>query len=118
MEVKLAGMIEEKKSSDRDTDYVIKTRDKYFSEPEIKIYADEQAPLIIETMRIMLDKMGLSTEDVAITNKVLANMDGEESIVGGRVKQKTRSGLPANLPYGLIALVFELDFYQNLNDSY
>ena len=85
----------------------------YFDEPEIKIYADEQAPLIIETMRIMLDKMGLSSEDVAITDKVLANMEDPESISGGRFKD---ASLGSNLPYGLIALVFELDLYRNMND--
>ena len=55
----------------RATDFVDDMRNMYFSEPEILIYADEQAPLIIETMRIMLDKMGLSSEDVAITDKIL-----------------------------------------------
>jgi len=98
---------------DKETKIVEDTYRIYFDEPEIKIYADEQAPLIIETMRIMLDKMGLSSEDVAITDKVLANMEDPESISGGRFKD---ASLGSNLPYGLIALVFELDLYRNMND--
>ena len=103
--------------ADRDTDYVVRMRDMYFSEPEIKIYADEQAPLIVETMRIMLDKMGLSSEDVAITNEILANMSDTQSITGGRLRPRRGSQLSRYLPYGLIALVFDLDMYQNLNNK-
>ena len=42
-------------------------------------------------------------------------MSDTESISGVRVKMG--AGLPGSLPYGLIALIFDLDLYQNLNDT-
>ena len=84
----------------------------FYKEPTIRLSVDENAPLIIESMRIMLDKMGLSNIDVAITDKILANMTGEEGVRG-----ITPGLFPLfkDAPYGLIMIAFHLDSYNQLN---
>ena len=81
----------------------------YASQPSVLLEADENAPLIAETMRIVLDKLGLSKVDMAIIDKILLNMEGNAS------GAYSTSSLP-ELPYGLMQVAFDLDTYQSIND--
>ena len=81
----------------------------YARQPSVLLEADENAPLIAETMRIVLDKLGLSKVDMAIIDKIMLNMEGNAS------GAYSIASIP-ELPYGLIQLSFDLDYYQMIND--
>ena len=90
----------------------------YGSQPAILLEADESAPLIVESMRIYLDKLGLTNIDLAVLERVLAEIDGQIDAVGGSVQfvdEKIRKKFP-NLPLGLIKVSFDLQKYGFLND--
>jgi hypothetical protein len=81
----------------------------YARQPSVLLEADENAPLIAETMRIVLDKLGLSKVDMAIIDKIMLNMEGNAS------GAYSIASIP-ELPYGLMQLSFDLDYYQMIND--
>ena len=80
----------------------------YARQPSVLLEADENAPLIVETMRIVLDKLGLSKVDMGIINKILVDMEGNAS--GAYTPH-----IP-ELPYGVMQIAFDLDTYQSIND--
>mgnify|MGYP003146273658 CR=1 FL=1 len=89
----------------------------YGSKPPILLEADESAPLIAESMRIFLDKLGLSKTDLIITNKIVATIGGEVvNPVGQHIKTPTdvKAKFP-DLPPSVIQYAFNLEKYNAIN---
>ena len=90
---------------------------RYFSQPPINLSVAENFPLIIESMRLMLDKMGLSAVDLAITKDILVNAEMEHNQVAAGLTAKTVPDLFKNLPYGLIMVSFDQATFNRVNES-
>jgi len=77
------------------------------NQPAIQLSVEENLPLIQETMRLLLDKMGLAKTDLVIIENIIANM--KEGKAGGMFSKNNY------MPLGLIQIAFDLDEYNLIN---